>query len=255
MDGVSFIVRVRNEEQTLETSLRSLKGLTIPHEIVVILHLCTDRSKEIAEELKKEFPIRIVEFSVQQSRAGYETMATDATSEHSIVYYCNWCISHAKYNWKFKWDADYISTPEFLEYFNNKLWTQPVQSTKIWFESKSEDGINTEPFLFSGNFHYTKYFFWEVLTEKDNAISINANVHVNTLSKLSNMKAYWKEPAWFFGNSDEARIVLDRWITLTRICGEEPLGQARALDPNNWVALGPAKSNEHILKVLGISYI
>jgi len=35
MDGISFIVRARNEEETLEASLRSLKDLTIPHEIFV----------------------------------------------------------------------------------------------------------------------------------------------------------------------------------------------------------------------------
>lgn len=252
MEGISFIVRVRNEEQTLEQSLLSLKGLTIPYEIVVILHLCTDRSKEIAEKLQSELPIRIVEFNVKQSRAGYETMATDATSEHSIVYYCNWCISHAKYAWIFKWDADYHTTPEFLEYFNTKTWTKPEQSTQISFDSKSEDGVNTEPFLFSGNFHYTKYFFWEILSGKDHVVSSHANVYVNTLSKLSNMKSYWKENPWFLEDSSEAKIVYEKWKTLTSICGNEPVGQARALDPNNWIALGPARHNEHVLETLDI---
>ena len=232
MDGVSFIVRVRNEEETLEASLRSLKGLTIPHEIVVILHLCTDRSKQIAETLQAEgFPIRIKEYNIKTSRAGYETMATDATSEHSLVTYYNFGISDVKHIWNVKWDADYVTTPEFLEYFNTKIWTKPEQSTKISFDSKSEDGTNTEPFLFSGNFHYTKYFFWEILSAKDDVVASHANVYVNTLSKLSNVKSYWKEPAWFFDDSDEAKTVLDRYITITRVCGNEPVGCARALNP------------------------
>jgi glycosyltransferase involved in cell wall biosynthesis len=232
MDGVSFIARVRNEEETLEASLRSLKGLTIPHEIVVILHLCTDRSKQIAETLQAEgFPIRIKEYNIKTSRAGYETMATDALSEHSLVTYYNFGISDVKYVWNVKWDADYVTTPEFLEYFNSKTWPKPEHSTKISFDSKSEDGTNTEPFLFSGNFHYTKYFFWEILSAKDHVVASHANVYVNTLSKLSNVKSYWKEPAWFFDDSDEAKIVLDRYITITRVCGNEPVGCARALNP------------------------
>jgi len=153
MEGVSFIVRVRNEEQTLEQSLRSLSGLTIPHEIIVILHLCTDRSKEIAEKLKAELPIQIKEYKIKTSRAGYETMATDASSEHSLMTYYNWALSHANHVWIVKWDADYHATPELLEYFNMKKWKKPQQSTAISFDSKSEDGINTEPFLFSGDFH------------------------------------------------------------------------------------------------------
>ena len=252
MEGVSFIVRVRNEEQTLEQSLLSLKGLTIPHEIVVILHLCTDRSKEIAEKLQSELPIRIVEYNIKTSHAGYETMVTDASSQHSLMTYYNWGISHAKYAWIVKWDGDYVTTPEFLDYFNTKTWTKPEQSTQISFDSKSEDGTNTEPFLFSGNFHYTKYFFWEVLSGKDHVISSHAKVHVNTLSKLSNMKSYWKEDPWFLDGSPEGKIVYEKWKTLTNICGNEPLGQARALDPNNWVSLGPARHNENLLKTLNI---
>ena len=55
MEGISFIIKVRNEETTLEQCIRSLFPLTVPHEIIVILHCCTDRSKEIAETLAKLF--------------------------------------------------------------------------------------------------------------------------------------------------------------------------------------------------------
>ena len=253
MDGVSFVIRVRNEEETLEANLRSLKGLTIPYEIIVVLHLCTDRSREIAETLQAEgFPIRIFEYTVKLSRCGYETMVTDATSVHSTVYYCNWCMAHAKYIWKVKWDADYVASDGIIAYFNSKTWTKPEISTQIWFDSKSEDGTNSEPFLFSGSFYYSKYFFWEMLDIDEQFIRLTADGYVHTLSKLSNMKSFWKEPKWFLEDSEEATIVRKRYETLENICGVEPLGQARALDPNNWIALGPATSKESILESLGV---
>lgn len=43
MDGISFVMRVRNEEDTLETAIRSLFSLTINYEIRIVLHLCTDK--------------------------------------------------------------------------------------------------------------------------------------------------------------------------------------------------------------------
>ena len=66
------------------------------------------------------------------------------------------------------------------------------------------------------------------------------------------MKSFWKEPKWFLEDSEEATIVRKRYETLENICGVEPLGQARALDPNNWIALGPATSKESILESLGV---
>jgi len=34
MEGISFVIRVRNEENTLDECLSSLTGLTMPHEIL-----------------------------------------------------------------------------------------------------------------------------------------------------------------------------------------------------------------------------
>ena len=77
--GISFILRARNEEAYLTQSLTSLLSLTIPHEIVIILHKCTDQSKDIALDAQaKGGQIRIYETDHSLSKAGYETLATPA---------------------------------------------------------------------------------------------------------------------------------------------------------------------------------
>jgi glycosyltransferase involved in cell wall biosynthesis len=98
MEGISFIIRARNEEATLEESIRSLLEVTVPKEIIVILHLCTDSSQAIATRLASENScIRVYTYDVEISRAGYETLATDTNSPHSLMTYYNkgklFCIS------------------------------------------------------------------------------------------------------------------------------------------------------------------
>ena len=56
MEGLSFLVRVHNEETTIEASLRSLFNLAVVYEILVFLNSCTDRSGWIASRLADENP-------------------------------------------------------------------------------------------------------------------------------------------------------------------------------------------------------
>jgi cellulose synthase/poly-beta-1,6-N-acetylglucosamine synthase-like glycosyltransferase len=122
MEGVSFMVRARDEEQTLEACVRSLLPLRIPMEIVVVLHRCTDGSAGIVEGLAREDErIRVYEYHEELSRAGYETLATSAGSRHSIVAYDNWCFAKTRLPWVFKWDADFVCTDELRAFLDDFL--------------------------------------------------------------------------------------------------------------------------------------
>ena len=250
MDGISFIVRARNEEQLLEQSLQSLKGITIPHEIIIILHMCTDRSKEIAERLSNELPIKIIEYNIPVSRAGYENMVTDSTSCHSLVSYYNWSFSHSNYIWKFKWDADFIASPEMRAYLNTNIWGKGP-SIKIFFIAKSPDADNSEGYLFRGNFMYKKYFFWEFLEGEYQ--DTHTGISIEHASKLSDLKSYWNEQPWFFNwDSDEARTIFKRYKSLCAICGDELRGQARASNPEGANIEWNVKSKATLLEALDI---
>jgi hypothetical protein len=67
-------MRVRDEEATLAHSVSSLFALSFPIELVVILHLCTDRSAQIVADLRACSPSRVswkvVEYPHAVSGAG-----------------------------------------------------------------------------------------------------------------------------------------------------------------------------------------
>jgi glycosyltransferase involved in cell wall biosynthesis len=232
-EGISFIVRIRNEETTLARSVRSLISLTIPHEIVLILHRCTDKSPEIAVSLAKENPhVRIVTYDHEVSRAGYETLVTDANSDHSFIRYSNWCAEQARYPWMFRWDADFVMTRPLLEYINKQTWVP--KNIRIGLTAKNKTHSNQEYYLHQSSVRTTKHIFWEIagFPSDVDCLRLENEFYVIHLSELSDIKPYWKEPSWFASDdSPEAIEVKERYEKLVAEFGPEPTGMARASNP------------------------
>jgi glycosyltransferase involved in cell wall biosynthesis len=237
MRGISFIVRVRNEEATLNDCLRSLLQLEIPYEIHVILNRCTDRSHEIAKTIQDEgVPLTIHTYDHEISRAGYENLITDMWSPHSMVEYSRWALSLGTLDWRFRWDSDFIASDGLIAYLNSKEWTAPEDPTSIAIRYVSPDVSNEEPYLFSGTYHYTKYIFWEYCEMQGNVKKLRAptEAFIHHKSQLSETKSYWKEPSWFWTHgSEEAGILRYRYHSVLDICGSEPEAQARASNPES----------------------
>ncbi len=262
MEGISFIVRIRDEEDTLEESIRSLSTLRIPHEIILILHMCRDRSLEIAERLAAENEnVRVLEYNIPISRAGYETLCTDRNSKHSLPKYYEWCFNQGTLPWRFKWDADFIATPEFIEYLNRNTWERPTEGVEVAFSAVSPDSTNKERYLFSGPFTYFKCYFWEVYQLSGSVYRWDPEISIIHNSKLSKKKSYWDNLPWFLDSSyldsdedakNEARIVLERYNTLSQLCGPEPNGQARASNPESSPIYDKVSRMTEILKQSGI---
>jgi hypothetical protein len=227
MEGISFLVRIRNEEATLKESIESLFGLRITHEIILILHLCTDRSFEIACELKSRNPnIKIVTYDIEVSKAGYEHLATDANSKHSLVTYYNWCLKKATCPWIFKWDADFVSTPELIDYINAGKWVK--QNKLIQFNARCDEVNHREFYLICGLLCYVKIPFYEIYMYTYNSEKIITNIQINHITKPSTIKSYWNRIPWYkIEDSDEARIVSEKIRKLTDEFGEEPIGAFR----------------------------
>lgn len=247
LDGISFMVRVRNEEKTLEESIRSLFSLTIPHEINIILHLCNDKSEEIAERLRSENNnIKIYKYNHEISRPGYELLATDADSIHSFVYYSDWCLKLSNYYWVFKWDADFISTPDLMTFLNSNTW----EEKNIRYNIRCNNNIQlnyVESYLACGLIKYTKYLFWEVgyYNVNNKIITLDSNISIFHNSKLSDLKEYWKELPWYeTEDSEEARIVKDRIKKLTDEFGVEKEGMARGANDESTPILGHIYKNK-----------
>ncbi len=263
-EGISFIVRIRDEEELLEASIRSLFDLQIPHEILLILHVCKDRSKEIAELLSSVNPnVRILEYDVPISRPGYETLCTDKHSPHSIITYYTWCYNQARYPWKFKWDADFVSTPELIAYMNNCRWCEDLtKSHELFIHADSPDGHrNTERYIVSGDFTFEKYWFWEFIEMKQPITKLYTEVSVLHQSPLSKKKPYWDSPPWFLDYSylqenpeyyEEAFKVLTKYIKLIEICGPEINAQARASNPASAIVFNSVLEKKEKLHACGI---
>ena len=227
------MVRIRDEEATLYESVQSLRELTIPHEILLILHLCKDRSAEIAEQLRSENPrVKVYTYDQPISRAGYETLATPANSKHSLPSYNIWCFGRATFPWVFKWDADFIASPALLAFLNGRNWISENIGFRI--NAVNSTSKNGEVYLTSGQIGYAKCLFWEVpicAYGREERI-VDEAVVIQHKSDLVDLKSYWLERPWYeMEDSGEARLVAERVRRLVAEFGEEPKGMARASNP------------------------
>ena len=233
MEGISFIIRARNEEKNIEACIRSLDVIQVPHEIIVILHLCTDRTKDIVILLaKKNKKIKYYEYNAPISRAGYETLATDMDSEHSMIHYCNWCYKKASYLWRCKWDADFRMTPSFAKFINTEnIWKENCMRLRL--VAKNDTSEEWNDYLCSSINRFYKYLFWEVPMHNERIRrDLDRSIYIEHFSELSEIKSYWNELPWYeTDTSDEARIVKERIASLTAEFGKEPTGMARSMNP------------------------
>ena len=237
--GISFLMRVHNEELTLEKSVRSLELLDVPYNVSIILNNCTDNSEQIANKLQDSKPfVKVYNYALPVSRAGYETLCTDSTSPHSIPFYLNWCLRKCDMPWVFKWDGDFVMTSSVANYLNHDLKllhnAGQCKNTKIRINAVNSTSRNGEFYLancFSG---FDKYYFWEVTKWPSDTRSIDLSQDLCVLhdSELKQIKNYWLKPPWFYEvNTPEANKILRRYNQLVAEYGPEPAGMARASNP------------------------
>lgn len=253
--GVSFILRVRNEEVLLEKSLSSLKPLTIPHEIIVICHCCTDGSRAVAERAASDGqPVIIFDSNQPLSRAGYETAITPASHPASLASFYNWCFGHGKYNWLFKWDADFKASQELLDFLNTGLDLGEQSPVKYLIQVElTPDIINTEAYLYNCLITFTKHVFWE------NAHFTPCEVR-RIGARISSipptvLKPYWLESPWFETvetEDEDATSLRKKHAALIALCGPEPVGASRASNPECKAVFSAVVSKQGELREHGI---
>jgi len=234
--GISFVLRARNEEAYLRQNLESLRVLRIPHEIIVVLHLCTDGSRAIAVAAQERGqPIRIFEYTQPISRAGYENLITPATHPASMASYNTHCFAQAQFNWTFKWDADFTMAPSLANFLNTMLRLDEPQPMRYRLKCTLGEIGNDEFYLFNSLLRYGKYVFWEVPIFVSGTIDAAApeDVHIVSIPPTI-LKNYWRAPPWFASaDSDDARELQRRFQLLEALCEPEPMGSARCACSEN----------------------
>ena len=251
--GISFVIRNRNEANFLELTLQCLKLITVPHEIIVVNHMCTDTSKSVAEAaVAAGQPVRIFEYEHPISRAGYETFITPPTMPQSLAYYYTWCFSKATKNWIFKWDVDFIASPELITFLNTELKLDEKSPIRYHIPCEMTPTIiNSENYLYNCLAGFKKYIFWEVPMFYGNAEMLHIKQKIYTIPPTV-LKPYWILPPWFIGKDEDLTA---KYKKLVEICGPEPLGAARGSNKDCEISWANVHRHRGELEALGYKWV
>jgi hypothetical protein len=116
---LSAVVRVKNEEEFLFPSVASIANLV--EEIVIVDNMSTDKTLEIIDDLRQEYPDKVVayRYPFPVARAGTdnaEVLAEEGpTSPHLLANHMNWCVKRCSKPYILKWDGDMIATERFYD--------------------------------------------------------------------------------------------------------------------------------------------
>jgi hypothetical protein len=237
LNGISFIVKSCNEI-TLSESIDSLKNITVPHEIILIIHHCMGFNQTSLDEANYlaslNDNIQVYQYNYLISRPGYETLATDIDSNHSLITFYNYGVGIAKYKWIAKWDADFIMTLEFNQWINEaNIWSNDNQV--ILMDAKNEQISETHTYFSSSLAYYAKHTFFEIpmqiIVPATHVVHnlVNSTYYIYHKSNFNELKPYWFQKPWYLTeNSTEADIVKNRIERLNNDFGPEPLGLTRS---------------------------
>ena len=108
--GISAMMRVGDEEDFIEPSIRSV--LDFFDEIIVVLNNPRDKTEEIVRSIKSD-KIKIFHypFELYPNGPGHDKYPKDSVKE--ISYYYNWCLQHTTFSHVCKWDGDMVALSNF----------------------------------------------------------------------------------------------------------------------------------------------
>jgi glycosyltransferase involved in cell wall biosynthesis len=231
--GISFVIRARNEAAALFDNFLSLRDVTVPHEIVVVLHRCTDESRRVADEWRKQgLPIRIFEDPTPISRAGYETLITPVFHPNSLPEFYNRAFGHARYRWLVKWDADFKATPYLLAFLKqiDIAETRPMSYQLAC--ALGNTVVCHEEYMFNTWRGFGKYFCWENVRQDPARQSVRLEETCILSDEPAPVKAYWREPPWFLNPDTYDERLAEKYEYLVSMIGPEPPGFARSNNPD-----------------------
>lgn len=238
--SISFMLRCRNEERTIERALTTLECLLkfgVSYEIVVILHLCTDQSRAIAENYAQTspVPIRIWTYDLEVSRAGVETYVTDDDHEHSLVAYYNWCLKQTRAPFVYKWDADFEMNELLAEELAGVLAVDNGQPLAVTIPIICNDGVTKsgEPYLSSGLMWYTKHVFWEVPVFMQGVKYVAVeSCFLHNDAPAAAPKQYWERRPWFADEFEGKANVFRRRYNMVKTfhAGNDDMARSCALN-------------------------
>ena len=105
--GISAIMRVQNEESSIEAAI--ISALRLADEVICVDNGSRDGTLDIALSVAaKDKRVHIYEYPFKCFESGPGHIDQPANSVHSRSYFYNWCFSLASYSHAWKWDGDQV---------------------------------------------------------------------------------------------------------------------------------------------------
>ncbi|MDZ7951218.1 glycosyltransferase [Nostoc sp. DedQUE09] len=133
-DGISGLMRVRNEEEFLAATIES--WIDYIDELVIVFHQCTDNTPQIIETFAQKYPQKIRAFHYLPHVYSFctkEQVELDVNNIHSFVFYSNFGLSQTQYKICVYIDGDCVGIPERLKIIYNYLKQNHLQNTALFF--------------------------------------------------------------------------------------------------------------------------
>ncbi len=133
--GATAVLRVKNEAPGLRFVLPPL--LRACDHVLLVDNGSDDGTGEealrVAAEhgLSDRFTLKEYPFAV--ARAGAEHLAVNERSVHSLAYFYNWCFSHVRTRYSWKWDGDMVLTTEGEVSMSDLSWQVGMAEAVIRF--------------------------------------------------------------------------------------------------------------------------
>ena len=102
-DGISAMMRIKNEEDWIEYSLKSIKDVF--DEIVIVFQNSTDNSENIVRSLNLP-NVQIYHYPFESFPNKPNYFKHPQNSIYNRAYFYNWVLGKTKRKWVFKWDGD-----------------------------------------------------------------------------------------------------------------------------------------------------
>ena len=131
--GISGFMRIRNEAQFIEQTIRS--WLPYVDELVIVYHDCQDGTDIIIKYIEREYPTKIKIFHYIPKVYSFGTLEFingSLQSPNHFCYYSNFALSQTTHEILVKIDGDHIAIPSRLEAITKELQTNGLPYNYLW---------------------------------------------------------------------------------------------------------------------------
>lgn len=176
--GISGLMRIKNEEEFVEKSIRSYAPFF--DEIVAVYNRCNDNTPEILYNLQKEINnLKVIEYKpFVHALTSKKFVELPIDHEESLVNYYNFTLFHSTYNVAVKIDADQVAIPNAY-----KVVTDSIRS--------------------NGGVPYFLTFKGINLYEKDNQLYVNKDkpfhgLHDHGFFNVNERSLWYRDPKGYY---------------------------------------------------------